>query len=214
MDLLSLLLVQGREGLVLVLQLVQLVPEQVELLVKFLQLWVCLRLLRVLLSVQLLPLYQPLRPLLFLLQVVRLLLHLLDLFGLVSDLRLEPVYVLSVLHPLLLLLKVAVLFLGDSELFLGVLDLFDLPLDLGEGTGVKVVVGPRLLVLELDGVVLFEKHIDGDVQGPQGGAQVLVHLLEVDVLVLKSYGGLITCKTCWSPSWSFEKSSESSICKA
>jgi len=96
------------------------------------------------------------------------------------------VHVLSVLHPLLLLLKVAVLFLSDSQLFLGVLDLFDLPLNLGEGTGVEVGVGPRLLVLELDGVVLFEKHIDGDVQGPQGGAQVLVHFLEVDVLVLKS----------------------------
>ena len=139
-----------------------------------------------LLSVQLFPLYQPLRPLLFLLQVVRLPLHLLNLLGLLSDLRLQPVHVLSVLHPLLLLLKVAVLFLGDTELFLGVLDLFDLPLDLGEGAGVEVGVGARLLVLELDGVVLFEKHIDGDVQGPQGGAQVLIHLLEVYVLVLKS----------------------------
>ena len=130
-------------------------PKQVELLVKFLQLGVCLGLLWVLLSVQLLPLDQPLRPLLFLLEVIRLLLHLLDLPRLVSDLRLQAVHVVSVLHPLLLLLKVAVLFLGDSQLFLGVLDLFDLPLDLGEGAGVKVA-GPRLLVLELDWIVLFE----------------------------------------------------------
>jgi hypothetical protein len=72
------------------------------------------------------------------------------------------VHVISVLHSLLLLLKVAMLFFGDSELFFGVLYLFNLPLDLRKGTGVQVG-GGLLLVLELDWVVLFEQDVDGDI---------------------------------------------------
>lgn len=162
MNLLSLLLILGGECLVLILQLVELVPKQIELLVKFLQLRISLGLLRVLLSILFLPLDQSLRPLLFLLQVVCLFLDLLNLLSLGSDLRLQAVHVISVLHSLLLLLKVAMLFFGDSELFFGVLNLFNLPLDLRKGTGVQVS-GGLLLVLELDRVVLFEQDIDGDI---------------------------------------------------
>jgi hypothetical protein len=54
------------------------------------------------------------------------------------------------------------LFFGDSELFFGVLNLFNLPLDLRKGTGVQVG-GLLLLVLELDWVVLFEQDVDGDI---------------------------------------------------